>query len=444
MTTTDTHLPPVDRLRKALAEAHVWRIAAIGLVVRLLYMTLAHTYRIRPYMDHFNYGWEMGRIARALVTGYGYSDPFHGHTGPTAWLPPVYPLLIAGVFKVAGVYTPLSAWIILAFNCVFSALLIRTTWEVAWRCFGSRVAWWSAWVWALYPAAMQYAVRWVWEMTLSALLLSCAMVLALRMRGVTPDGGAPGGEEAGLGRWALFGLVWGTIALLNPSLLIFLPFCGLWVLFGQGRAWARHLPRVGVASVIFLALITPWTVRNWRVLHIPVPLRDNFGAELYMGNAPGANGSYLVYDHPGQDIPQLRLYARMGEVAYVRMRGERAKEIIAGDKPRFFLLSLKRIYFFWAGVPHPGDDGPLVEYGRGVNFLFGSIVGLLGLALALKGRKPGVALLAGAFFFLPLTYYFVAAHARFRHPLEPLIAILAVFLFQSAQKSSRVWPWRAR
>jgi hypothetical protein len=27
----------------------------------------------------------------------------------------------------------------------------------------------------------------------------------------------------------------------------------------------------------------------------------------------------------------------------------------------------------------------------------------------------------------------VAAHARFRHPLEPLIVILGVYLFQSAE-----------
>ena len=61
-------------------------------LVRVAYLTLAHTYRIRPFPDHFEYGWEMGRIARALVTGHGYADPFAGHTGPTAWVTPLYPL----------------------------------------------------------------------------------------------------------------------------------------------------------------------------------------------------------------------------------------------------------------------------------------------------------------------------------------------------------------
>src|ERR1700733_4990702 len=108
-----------------------WRIFWVALVVRVLYMTLAHTYRIRVADDHFQYGWEAARIARALVQGSGYADPFSNsfiaHTGPTAWLPPLYPLLIAAVFKVFGVYTLASAWGLLAINSVFSAATAMAT-----------------------------------------------------------------------------------------------------------------------------------------------------------------------------------------------------------------------------------------------------------------------------------------------------------------------------
>jgi hypothetical protein len=49
---------------------------------------------------------------------------------------------------------------------------------------------------------------------------------------------------------------------------------------------------------------------------------------------------------------------------------------------------------------------------------------------------------------LPLLHYAVAATSRFRHPLEPLMTILAVFLFQQAEKKfgftlpvlRRLWP----
>ena len=165
-----------------------WRLFWVAFIVRLLYMTLAHTYRVRLGTDHFQFGWEAGRIGRSLATGYGYSNPFAieslGHTGPTAWLPPVYPLLIASVFKVFGVYTAASAWVLLAINCAFSAATALATWEIAARCFNRRVAVWSGWLWALHPAAMQYATRWLWEMSISTALFTWVIVLALRMRGV--------------------------------------------------------------------------------------------------------------------------------------------------------------------------------------------------------------------------------------------------------------------
>src|SRR5580698_3036593 len=96
-----------------------------------------------------------------------------------------YPLILAGVFKLFGVYTPLSAWVILVINSVFSAAVAPAVYEIADRCYGSRedgrnVAVWSGWLWALYPAAIQYAVRWVWEMSLTACLFSWILVFALR------------------------------------------------------------------------------------------------------------------------------------------------------------------------------------------------------------------------------------------------------------------------
>ncbi len=402
-------------------------------------MTLAHTWRVRPYGDHFQFGWEMARIARALVTGYGYADPFNGHTGPTAWVTPAYPLLIAGVFKLFGVYTGLSAWVLLAGNCVLNACMVRTTWEIAERCFNWSVARWSAWMWALYPAAMQYAVRWIWEMTLTAFLFSWVLVLALRMRGIGEPELPPGAGQT-TRRWAVFGLLWGLIALSNPEVCIMLPVMGLWVLAGAGFQWRRGIPRAALAAAICLALIAPWSWRNWQAFHHWVPLRGNFGAELYLGNGPGAVGLLMEYNHPGESSGQLRQYREMGEVRYVKMRGDLAKEVIRADWPRFWALTAKRFYYFWFSVPHPSDDAPLVEYGRSLNFQFTSIAGLLGLALALRRRVPAAGLFAWCFALLPLLYYFVTVHARFRHPLEPLIAILAVYLFQSAEKSWRVRP----
>jgi len=409
------------------------RIFWTGLVVRVLYMTLAHTYRVRPGEDHFQFGWEAGRIARALVTGHGYADPFSNvwvaHTGPTAWLPPLYPLLLAGVFRVFGVFTPASAWIVFAIQSVFSAATALAVWEIAIRCFSRRVALWSAWIWALYPAALQYAVRWPWEMTITTALFTFAIALAIRMRGV----GIPQEGSRSLTRqWMLFGLLWGLIALSNATLLLFLPVCSLWILLGTYRR--KHAVRDAIlAAAVFLACIAPWTARNYAVFHRFIPLRGNFGAELYMGNGPGSTGFLMEYFHPFQDPIQLRLYAQQGEVQYVAQRGAAAKAFISAHPAHFLANVAWRVCFFWAGVPDPSGERWYNEFGRSLNFGFISITGLLGLALALRNRVPAAGLFGWAFLLLPIPYYFVTAHARFRHPLEPLIAILGVYLFQSAR-----------
>ena len=412
-----------------------WLVVWVAFAVRVAYMTLAHTYRFRPYDGRFQFGWEMGRIAQALVTGHGFADPFRGHTGPTAWVAPLYPLLLAAVFKIFGVLTLKSAWVILTINCLFSALTARAVWEIGARCFNLRVAQWSAWIWALYPAAMQYAVRWVWEMTLTTLLFSYVLVLALRMRNI---GGSAADKPAAMSkkRWLAFGLLWAAIGLSNPTLLIFLPVCGLWVLAGAVN-WRDQLSGALLAALLFAACLTPWIVRNYLAFGRFVPMRGNFGAEMYLGNGPGANGLLMEYNQPMQAPDQLRLYAQMGEIAYAKMRGAETMKIIRANPGHFAADVLKRVFFFWASVPHPPDDAPWVEYGRNLNFVFVSVCGLLGLALALQRKAPAVGLFAWAFLLLPLVYYFVTVHARFRHPLEPLIAVLGVYLFQSAERRDK-------
>ena len=406
--------------------AHLFWVA---LGVRLAYMTLAHTYRIKHIGGDFSFGFEAGRIAAALVHGFGYADPFSNifvpHTGPTAWLPPAYPLLVAAVFRLFGVYTRASAWVILAINCALSAATALATWELGARFAGLRNARWAGWLWALYPAAMQYAVRWVWEMTLTTALFAWVLVLALRMRAEP--------TRTPLRRWLLFGAAWGLIALSNSTLLLFLPVCGLWILSASPRT-LRQLAGPALATLLFLAILTPWTLRNYRAFGTFIPLRGNFGAEMYMGNGPGANGLLMEYNHPFQAPEQLRLYARMGEVRYVKMRGEAAAAFIRSDRALYVRDILKRIDFFWVSVPHPADDAWYVEFFRVLSFAFTSLAGLLGLALALHRRLPAAGLFAAAFLLLPIPYYLVTVHARFRHPLEPLICVLAVYLFQSAER----------
>jgi hypothetical protein len=414
-----------------------------ALLVRLVYITVAHSYRFHPLMDHFEFGWEAGRVGRSLALGRGFADPFvPSGTGPTAWLPPLYPMVIGAVFRVFGIYTPLSGWVLLAINSVFGAATVPAIYEMAMRCFGEgeysqrgrRIALWSAWIWALYPATMQYSVRWIWETSLTTFLVAWVVVVTLRLRGTGETGGATAGSRVAL--WICFGLLWGLIGLSNATPLLLLPVCVVWVIAGV-RERRRALTGVLLAGLVFAACLAPWTWRNWQVFHAFVPIRSNFGAELWVHNGPEDNGfprGIVVFSQT-----ELRSYAGIGEIAYVRERGEWAKEYIRSHPGRFLRLTLERVDWFWMNLPHPLEDHPFTEAVREATFGFLSVTGWLGLILAIRRGIPGAWLFAAAFVLIPVTYYFVTVGARFRHPLEPLLVMLSVYLFASAKRSFAVF-----
>lgn len=424
-----------------------WIIFWVAFGLRVACIAIGHTYRVRVIDNHFDFGFEAGRIAKSLVEGHGYANPFNGWSGPTTWLPPLYPLLLALAFKLFGVYTNVAAFFVLTMNSLFSAAIVPAVYEIAARCFDARgfarrnssraapVALWSAWMWAVYPAALQYAVHWIWEMSLSAFLFTWALVFALRLRGI---GDAE--ERAGSGqplRWAAFGALWGFVALSNATLLLCFPAATLWILWPQLRARAsirRIITGPILAAVLFCVVMTPWWIRNERTMHTFIATRGNFPQELWQstreenGALPWGTAMPLW---PGD--PEFQLYVRLGEVRFMQMRKEQAIASLRAHPGRLVRHSIDRFFFFWDGTPHPPDRHPWLEYGRVLSHSFLSLCGLLGLGLALRRRVPGTVLMAWVFLLAPLPYYFVTVQPRFRHPIEPLIAILGVYLFRSTE-----------
>src|SRR5258708_20304555 len=70
----------------------------IAFLIRLAVIPFLLGDVLNPIRDHWNFGWEEGRIARSIAAGEGFSSPLFGKTGPTAWTTPVYPGLLAGGF----------------------------------------------------------------------------------------------------------------------------------------------------------------------------------------------------------------------------------------------------------------------------------------------------------------------------------------------------------
>ncbi len=438
--------------RRITPHTVAWMVLA-GFVVRLLYILLAHSYRFRTNDANFSFGWEIGRIAYSIATGRGFSSPFGGETGPSAWTAPVYPFIVALSFRLFGVYTHAAAIALLSFNSLCGALTCWPIVRIARRMFNDRVAFWSGWIWALFPYMIYWAVRWIWETSLSALLLTLLVMLTLEMEG-----------DRRLLSWFGYGLLWGVVGLTNPAALMFLPFSGLWLAYGLYRRKLGFVMPAVIGAAVFWLTLMPWLVRNYEVFHKPVFVRDNVGVEFRCGNNPLAEGIWVGMYHPTQNPLLFRQYKRLGEADYSAEQARLARQWIDEHPGKFAIVSLRRFIFFWTDIPSATtipewmqehnrkwaartfhsvifrEDGTtrgwlvaILEQFKPALFLASTLLAWGGLLLALKRRVHGIFLFASLVIFYPLVYYFAFPHPRYRHPIEPELLILGVYLVTEAR-----------
>lgn len=393
----------------------------LSFVVQVAAIGILREYHTRTGDDHFGFGWEMGRIGRSIAQGKGFSSPYEGDTGPSAWEPPLYPYLIGGVFKIFGIYTYASAWVLLSINSVFAALTTIPVFLIAHRTFSPRVALWSARAWALNPYVWYWSIHWIWDTTFTPLMFAVLFLVSLQME-----------QWPGWRGWALFGSLWGVGALANPAMLSFLPFCGLWI---WRRRYRRGLPSLGgvvLSSFVFFLVLSPWLVRNYEVFGRFVFIRDDFGLQFRLGNNKMADGMLIAVLQPNLNKLELENFQHLGEIAYEAECRRLALDWIRAHPERFAIISMKRFFYYWNGVPRPTDSRNPWDF-RSSLFLASSVLAIWGLGRALRQKRPGAWLFAGLVLTYPTVYYFVFPHARYRHPIEPELFILAVFLLSEVR-----------
>jgi 4-amino-4-deoxy-L-arabinose transferase-like glycosyltransferase len=311
---------------------------------------------------------------------------------------------------------------LLTINSLLAVLTCIPVYLIAERMFGERIAIWSARTWALLPYVWYWSIHWLWDTTLTPLVLSLIILLALEME-----------DWPGLRGWMIFGVLWGVGALANPSMLTFLPFCGLWIWRQRFKRGLPSLAGVAVSSVIFFVVLTPWLIRNYEVFGRFVFLRDDFGLQLRLGNWKGADGMLMAYLQPSQNKLEFEKFQRMGELEYSADCKRQAVEWIRENPGRFVVVSLKRFFYYWNGVPRETGSTVPVDF-RSSLFLATSVLAIWGLGRALRQKRRGAWLVAGLVLTYPTTYYFVFVNARYRHVIEPELFILAVFLLSEISR----------
>jgi len=390
------------------------------IVIAALLIRLGYCYSTawrKPVPAHFS--WETSQIAKSIAEGKGFANPYPGpETGPTGLMAPGYPFLLAGIFKVFGVYTRASYFAAIALNYLFSVLTCIPIFFIAKRLGGSQLAVVSAWMWAIFPNAVVIPTDWIWDTSLTALLVATLLWVTLEI-----------GESRRILHWVGFGMLWGAAIFVNPSVIILLPCMLAWILWRRRAQLARYLPLAAATVGMVVICCVPWAARNYSVFHRFIPFRTNFGLELWLGNNRETQNVQPDAWSPYSNEPLRRKFIAYGEIQFMRVKQAEAIAYISQNQSQFAHATWYRFLETWTGVNGAFADAwirfpPLTR----VPLLFNLFVGLAGIAGLLFLRRQNAqyfAPLAVIPAIYPVVYYLTHPALRYRHPIDPALVVLA-------------------
>ena len=362
---------------------------------------------------------EAGNVAAALSDGRGFCCLFRQPTGPTAWLAPLYPLLLAALFKLFGAFTLASFYAAVFLNCIFSSLACIPVCYSGRRIAGPVVGELAAWLWAIFPSGILMPFEWIWDTSLSALLGAALLWATLRLA-----------DSLSYREASLYGLLWGVSLLTNPALGSLLPFLAGWIFYRHISAKTfRAYPFLAAAGVMILTCV-PWTVRNYVQFHRFIPLRSNFVYEFWSGNNE-------IFDEHSRAVnritryEEVHLYHQVGETEFLHEKWLKAVNFVHAHPVLYCQLFGRRVIVTWLGTETPWQDFFRTD-SLFVRFLFlwnavtllGAVAGLVRLRLS---HSPFFFPVAAFPVVFPVTFYIAHTTLRHRHPCDPVIALILAF-----------------
>lgn len=345
------------------------------------------------------------------------SSPF-GIPHASPWKAPLYGAWVGGLYELLGVSTTR----VLIVQSLLAAVTVGLAWGLARRLFGPRAAVASAFLVAAFPLVWE----WFGLLYTEALAIPLVLLMFLLFLGKQPTT-----------RLAVtLGVVMGVSLLLRPSSFFVIAAVAVaWALaVGLRRGMALTAICVGVAALVVL----PWTVRNYVVADgfVPISLQDT----AVYGTFNDVSASDPIYPYAWRPIiPEAEAILGGPPLEDSELRSELIS--IATDHIAEHPTSIVEA-FFWNGlsrywdIRRPGramDEVPFEGRSEAVTAT-GLVVYYVLLPFAIFGlwrhraRRelilPIIALALAA-----SIVFTTASGTRYRAPLEPLIAILAVAAF---------------
>lgn len=374
-------------------------------------------------------------FAQSLWNGEGLV--YNGH--PTAYRPPLYPVLLAPLVGILGTGQKFNLALILV-QSIIGGLTTGFAIVVAGRLPVGSIfrrsadtakipgsALFAGFITACDPVLLSQSAVPMTE-TLAALLVIWALACVMNEK------------------YAQSGLVFGLAALCRPSLLA----CAVPVIAARCcpdrhsagyRTQLKQLIRLGL--VLFLTIL-PWGIRNWLVLGEPVFTTTHGGYTFALANNP-VYYEQVLHGPPGSvwtgqqqqawmDAIGGSVHART-EPEFDRKLKRKTWQFIAGHPSDFLRACVQRQLHFWAIVPSAQVYGVAV---RTISGLWTApFWGLVAISLCKKTtwRWPMLALL-GVVAGLASVHLIYWTDIRMRAPIVPVLAVLA------SESVSWVLSWR--
>ncbi|MDH4301246.1 MAG: glycosyltransferase family 39 protein [Nitrospira sp.] len=257
---------------------------------------------------------------------------------PAAHVGPLYPTILAGFYVIIG-HRP--EWVPML-HILFDLFAVWGIYRVGTILWNPRVGAWTASLLFLYPAYWTYDPRIRSEALLTLLMSLWLWATVSAMKSPSKP------------RFAIMGLVAGLTILCKPVVLVLAVLLATLIVMR-----ADHISRKLVRGIVYgtacLALVLPWSVRNYMEFHHIIPVSAGVGVGFWMGSDPASRGSWpmpreqehAIWESAGL-TPLPHAYA-MYEVQADRVLREKGTQRILADPLSYLSLTLGRVWDFWVG-----------------------------------------------------------------------------------------------
>ena len=407
-------------LHRSSSRTLLLTLVAVGLLGRLavaIYSGLSMPPpRGSDSSEYDSYAWNL-----AQGRGYrGISPDVRGPDGqlldhPTAYRAPGTSVLWAGLYRLFGH----NYGVVRIAQCILGALTILLIYEIGRCCFDEAVGLLSAILYALWPTALLYSSQLSSE-ALYAFLFCWFILTALKF------GERPNWFQA-IGAGLLLGLAMLTRS--NAALMAILVVP--WVLW-QFRGTPRLIIRGLAISLIAIATLVPWTVRNYGVFHSLIPFETG-GGDVVLGSYNRVVASdphyYGYWVYPTSELPEYRdrITAPNNEVVRDRVELQIGLQWLRDHPEKWWYLLETRFIRSW--TPFLEARSPRL-YRYGMLASWGPVMVMTALAFFptalwfVRNDHPGWIVHLGVMHFVLTALIFWGA-SRFRYPVEGLCIILA-------------------